>query len=142
MPKEEEKKGSQILACGWKLMILIEWILKLWHFLHACRKIHILGISVFEGAQDIKSSLRGAKLPNGQPMLLDEEQNSLALLIEQVCPNRLGLVRYNTASVQARHELNSGDPKKAEFYMNQADSINDQEPLVKIVRGICKVNIH
>ena len=44
------------------------------------------------------------------------------------------------ASVQARHELNSGDPKKAEFYMNQADSINDQEPLVKIVRGICKVN--
>lgn len=77
-----------------------------------------------KGAQDIKSSLRGAKLPNGQPMLLDEEQNSLALLIEQ-----------------ARHELNSGDPKKAEFYMNQADSINDQEPLVKIVRGICKVRL-
>ena len=25
--------------------------------------------------------------------------------------------------------------------MNQADSINDQEPLVKIVRGICKVDI-
>ena len=24
--------------------------------------------------------------------------------------------------------------------MNKADSINDQEPLVKIVRGICKVN--
>ena len=43
-------------------------------------------------------------------------------------------------TIQARHELNSGDPKKAEFYMNQADSINDQEPLVKIVRGICKVN--
>ena len=36
------------------------------------------------GSKDIKSSLRGAKLPNGQPMLLDEEQNSLALLIEQV----------------------------------------------------------
>ena len=36
------------------------------------------------GLKDIKSSLRGAKLPNGQPMLLDEEQNSLAVLIEQV----------------------------------------------------------
>ena len=61
-----------------------------------------MGLKFFlAGAQDIKSSLRGAKLPNGQalnddkimmmimimigqPMLLDEEQNSLALLIEQV----------------------------------------------------------
>lgn len=77
-----------------------------------------------KGLKDIKSSLRGAKLPNGQPMLLDEEQNSLALLIEQ-----------------ARHELNCGDAKKAETYMNQADSINDQEPLVKIVRGVCKVRL-
>ena len=51
--------------------------------------------------------------------------------------NRLA-VDFDT--IQARHELNSGDPKKAEFYMNQADSINDQEPLVKIVRGICKVS--
>ena len=39
---------------------------------------------ILSGLKDIKSSLRGAKLPNGQPMLLDEEQNSLALLIEQV----------------------------------------------------------
>ena len=74
------------------------------------------------GSRDIKSSLRGAKLPNGQPMLLDEEQNSLALLIEQ-----------------ARYELNCGDPKIAENYMNQAMTINDLEPLVKIVRGGCKV---
>ena len=45
-----------------------------------------------------------------------------------------------TESPQARHELNCGDPVKAEFYMNQADTINDQEPLVKIVRGVCKVS--
>ena len=56
------------------------WILKL-----CIRKKSFIKV-LFEGAQDIKSSLRGAKLPNGQPMLLDEEQNSLALLIEQVCP--------------------------------------------------------
>ena len=43
-----------------------------------------LQYSLTSGSKDIKSSLRGAKLPNGQPMLLDEEQNSLALLIEQV----------------------------------------------------------
>ena len=41
-------------------------------------------VLLLTGSKDIKSSLRGAKLPNGQPMLLDEEQNSLALLIEQV----------------------------------------------------------
>ena len=94
------------------------------------------------GLKDIKSSLRGAKLPNGQPMLLDEEQNSLALLIEQVehC-STVALQHCSTAAppLQARHELNCGDPRKAECYMSQADTINDQEPLVKIVRGVCKV---
>ena len=40
---------------------------------------------------------------------------------------------------EARYELNCGDPKIAETYMNQAMTINDLEPLVKIVRGGCKV---
>ena len=51
----------------------------------------------------MKSSLRQAKLPNGQPVLLDDEQNSIALLIEQ-----------------ARYELNCGDPRIAERYLDQA----------------------
>ena len=91
------------------------------------------------GLKDIKSSLRGAKLPNGQPMLLDEEQNSLALLIEQVSTAALQHCSTAAPPLQARHELNCGDPRKAECYMSQADTINDQEPLVKIVRGVCKV---
>ena len=37
--------------------------------------------------------------------------------------------------------MNCGDPKKAEQYMIAADKINDQEPLVKIVRGVCKVRL-
>ena len=53
------------------------------------------------GLKDIKSSLRGAKLPNGQPMLLDEEQNSLALLIEQV--STAALQHCSTAALQRRH---------------------------------------
>jgi tetratricopeptide (TPR) repeat protein len=57
-------------------------------------------------------------------MLLDDEQNSLALLIEQ-----------------ARYELNCGDPRVAERYLDQAMLINDSEPLVKIERGVCKVRL-
>ena len=56
------------------------------------------------GLKDIKSSLRGAKLPNGQPMLLDEEQNSLALLIEQVSTAALQHCSAATAG-PARAEL-------------------------------------
>ena len=56
------------------------------------------------GLKDIKSSLRGAKLPNGQPMLLDEEQNSLALLIEQVSTAALQHCSAAAAG-QARAEL-------------------------------------
>ena len=90
------------------------------------------------GSKDIKSSLRGAKLPNGQPMLLDEEQNSLALLIEQVEIHGGGVIKLIMV-FEARYELNCGDPKIAENYMNQAMTINELEPLVKIVRGGCKV---
>ena len=57
-------------------------------------------------------------------MLLDDEQNSLALLIEQ-----------------ARYELNCGDPRVAERYLDQAMLINDSEPLVKIERGVCKLRL-
>ena len=92
------------------------------------------------GSKDIKSSLRGAKLPNGQPMLLDEEQNSLALLIEQVEIQSGGMIKLIMV-FEARYELNCGDPKIAENYMNQAMTINELEPLVKIVRGGCKVKI-
>ena len=99
----------------------------------------VLNFNVMSGLKDIKSSLRGAKLPNGQPMLLDEEQNSLALLIEQVSTAALQHCSTAAPPLQARHELNCGDPRKAECYMSQADTINDQEPLVKIVRGVCKV---
>lgn len=75
-----------------------------------------------EGSRDIKSSLRQAKLPNGSPLLLDDEQNSLALLIEQ-----------------ARYELNCGSPLVAQGYLDQAMRIDDDEPLVRIERGVCKV---
>ena len=108
-----------------------------------CSKIserNPLQYSLTSGSKDIKSSLRGAKLPNGQPMLLDEEQNSLALLIEQVERQTWGTMTcIKSIMFEARYELNCGDPKIAETYMNQAMTINDLEPLVKIVRGGCKV---
>ena len=162
MSKEEEKKGKQ----KWPEMIFSKYNVKIMFSLQkvvfelkvditiCCEytlnsqkcawlknipaEVSSPNYFVSPGSKDIKSSLRGAKLPNGQPMLLDEEQNSLALLIEQVeiGGRQLWCLEW---LFEARYELNCGDPKIAETYMNQAMTINDLEPLVKIVRGGCKV---